>query len=151
MKTTNEILKLDNHIQKNPQWSWGSLNALKSSLILRVWDVEIEIINDEQCVLILDKDYGGTSRAGQSERTGHFNLIMQGATVHYSIITPVDEHAAQWSIKEVKQYLVKGKSGFNAVKRIGSKWYGIIGKEVSFEEFCKGNEELKVGLNDNLQ
>ncbi len=138
MKTIHEILTLDNHQQKNSQWSWGSFNKVKSSLILRVWDVEMEDTSgSELLVLLFDKNYLGTSRAGFNERLKHYNLIIMGNEVSYSVITPVNIHADKWEIKEAKQYLLKGKKGINSVRRKGDKWYGVVEKKITFNEFLE--------------
>jgi len=51
----------------NVRWSWGAISIDSSKLFLRVWDDELETIDDAECIKFLDPGYAGRS-SGYAER-----------------------------------------------------------------------------------
>ncbi|MCL1096305.1 hypothetical protein [Shewanella kaireitica] len=127
---SNVILATAGHKFKNPNWSWGSINHETKSVILRIWENEIIDVNGEQCAEVLNPLYSvninGRKRAGYTERSEHFECILQGYKPYFLVCTPEDGNAEVWSINSHRKELVIGNHGIFSMNRINDVWYSKL-------------------------
>lgn len=70
--TKTEFARKHGILVTNIVWAWGGVQA-DGSVVLFVWDDEIEKINGVRCVQILDSAFD--SRQGYAERVGHLAQV----------------------------------------------------------------------------
>ena len=62
----------------NSRWSWGAHNSDLDYVVLRVWQDDIKHVDGAERVLVLDKNWGGSS-SGHEERRLHIEAVSDGA------------------------------------------------------------------------
>lgn len=60
----------------NPRWSWGAVNEFGASVFLRLWRMDLTVVDGRRCISVLGT--GGADSHGWKERERHIELIKSG-------------------------------------------------------------------------
>lgn len=82
MKTTQFFTDILRANLRNPQWSWGAVDPMTNRVYLRVWEDDIQSIEDGERALLVSDEWRHLSKSknGLRERDRHIAAIREGAT-----------------------------------------------------------------------
>jgi hypothetical protein len=75
---------------KNIRWSWGAVRR-DGTVVLRVWNDFIQVIDGEECALVDYKPKPGRKELGYRERLEHVNLLRSGRPCLMVLCTAEDD------------------------------------------------------------
>ena len=87
----------------NARWSWGAVRAEDGVLFLRVWEDDVQRIDNAQWVRVAaNAQYAGSSDDGWLERQKHLESIRAGAKCFLVFVFAKDKSAVP---RDVKSFL----------------------------------------------
>lgn len=117
----------------NSRWSWGASNPQTNQLFLRVWDDELETVDDVERSLILKTDRSYSS-AGYPERQRHVDALRNGAQGYGVVCTAKDIHAPGRTIKHFDRDLLLE---FGDIVDDGPRVFAIVTSRVPANELAR--------------